>query len=142
MSKIIKLVPFAVIFFFSSSFNKVFADEVLYCTEKFNIGFFYEEGKWESTSFELGRFTIKIIGDWESIRYDGAVFKCDGDREFRDGYPKICKNEKPYNADAFNIDKYSLRFVYVNPSVAGYALKSENFKPDTDNMSAGQCEKF
>ncbi len=142
MSQIIKLVSLVVIFFFSSSFNKVFADEVLYCTEKLTTGFFYEEGKWETTSFNKERFTIKIIGDWESISYDDNVFKCDGDREYRDGYPKICKNEKPYDASAFNIDKYSLRFVFVNPSVAGYALENENLEPDTDNISAGQCEKF
>ena len=122
------------------------AEMVLYCTQEFNVGFILESGVWTSTeNFEKDRFIMKVIGDWDEVQIDDELFSCFGNHEFKGGYPKICKNVKPYFSDSINIDKYSLRFVYSFPSMAGYALGFKGVADedrDTDNFIAGKCEKF
>ena len=122
------------------------AEMVLYCTQEFNLGFILESGVWiSSENFRKDRFIMKVIGDWDEVQIDDDLFSCFGDREFQGGYPKICKHVKPWLSDSINIDKYSLRFVYSSPSMAGYALDFEGIADDdrdTDNLIAGKCEKF
>ena len=115
------------------------AETVLYCTEELHTGLWKENGTWEVANFELERFSMKVTGDWAALQIGKELFECFGDREFEGGFPIICKNVKPYKNSAINIDKYSLRFVKSHPSLAGYALETGT---DSDNLSAGKCEKF
>ena len=116
------------------------AEQILYCVTELETGFFKDEGGWRTAKFEKKRFTMKVEGNFEAVTFNDESYSCYDGGEFNGYYPIICNNDLPYSSRGLNIDKYSLRFVYSNASIGGYASSSND--PDTDTMYAGKCETF
>ena len=117
------------------------ADMVLFCVDEIATGFISDSNGWRKGNFKPERFSIKIEGDWDTLVHEGVSFNCNGPIEFKGSFPKVCKSTNSTASDSFNIDKYSLRYVRTQISVAGYASRLRD-EPDTDQIYAGKCEKF
>ena len=116
------------------------AEQILYCVSELATGFFKDEGVWRTAEFKGKRFTMKVGGDFETVTIDDESYSCYGNREFEGYFPIICNSDLPYSSRSLNIDKYSLRFVYSDVSIGGYA--STGNESDTDDLHAGKCETF
>ena len=122
------------------STEKVYSEEVLYCTDELGTGFSKKSGDWKETSFKTGRFTVKILGDFLGLQLDEDKFSCFDGGTFEGYHPIICNSELKYSTYSFNFDKNTLRYVRTRISIGGYA--STNPTPDTDGIFAGKCEQF
>ena len=141
MLRKIKALAALLLLFFST--KNAFAEAVLYCTEEFNTGFIQNKNGWKVGNFKPQRFTMKVVGDWDAIVFSEERFTCNRGMEWKGFWPIMCKDDREWSGKSFNIDKYSLRFVRADASVAGYAsVMNTGEKHDTDNFAAGICEKF
>ncbi len=116
------------------------ANMVLYCTQEISTGLVFKDGAWKRANFKPERFALKVVGDWQEINKGDDKLSCYHSGEFKGYFPVICRNTKKWITQTINIDKYSLRFVYTNVSIGGYA--STLSEPDTDEIAAGKCENF
>lgn len=116
------------------------AEQILYCVTELSTGFLKDEGDWRTANFEKIRFAMKVEGNFETVSFNEENYSCFDGGEFNGYYPIICKSDLPFSSRSLNIDKYSLRFVYSDTSLGGYA--STDNEPDTDNMHAGKCNSF
>ena len=117
------------------------AETVLYCSSELVTGFYNEGGNWKVSGFEPMRLTMEFEDDFSRVRLLGEIFSCFDGGEFKTYHPIICKDVKPYHSWTLNIDKKSLRYVYTQISIGGYASTLRN-SSDGDGIYAGTCEKF
>ena len=117
------------------------AETILYCQEEISIGLMKKEGNWQEQNFALERIMMKFEDDFSNVIIDGEMYSCFNGGEFKNYNPIICKSTIPYHSFTLNIDKKSLRYVWTQISIGGYASILDN-DPDTDNILAGKCEKF
>jgi hypothetical protein len=120
--------------------NLLVADDVLYCTSELNSGFAYEDNSFREKTFENTRFTVKVSGDFESIRSDDWNYSC---RKSDLNTVYLCLDTHDIGV-FFKFNKENGRFLAGNITGYGYLSHSSTKKgsPDTDHIRAGKCEDF
>jgi hypothetical protein len=117
------------------------AEEVLYCVPELNTGFVYENNSFIETTFELKRFSVKVIGDIESIQIGKWNYSCN--KSNLDSL-YFCRDTSDIGK-YFNLNKENGRYTSVTATGYGYLRHSSSLlgtAPDTDSIEAGKCEKF
>ena len=118
------------------------AEIVLYCQTELATGFIKDKntGSWRIANFDLKRYTIKFSDDYKTLSgLDSARdFSCQQPYSFNKDFTVCSSGYK--NGGAFLYNLSTKRFVFSNPSIAGFIENSK--EPDTDSMEAGTCQKF
>ena len=118
-------------------------DKVLYCVEDRATGHMFSDDDWNTASFKLNRFTVKVLetqtfADQEylyDILVDKRNYSCR--RPWRDSV--VCIDNSFGHANAFIFNRVSNRFTSVYASVFGYTNGDDG---DSEVLSAGRCEEF
>ena len=133
---------FCILLFGILTTTQVKADTILYCQTELATGLAKKNGSWVEASFKPKRYTMKFEDDFSKVIIEDEEFTCFDGGEWDTWHPIICKNAAPWGSESLNIDKKSLRYVFTEITIAGYASPIRSSKPDTDVIYAGTCEKF
>ena len=114
-------------------------EQILYCVDELALGFGKVNGNYIESGFETQRFKLKVSVAWVILKHDEQTFSCMKMPEENGAATVICRSEDYLSADAFIIDRKSLRYTRTRTSINGFANENAN---DTDAIYAGTCETF
>ena len=119
------------------------SESVFYCAAELATGIAKRDGKWGTFPFKSERFTIKVDGDWKSIKIKGggplsANLRCMRPYPSSNTVDHIvaCEN----GGYIFQTNTKNYRFIYALVSEFSYQ-NAENYSDDS-TLYAGKCEKF
>ena len=118
------------------------AEEVYYCSTELATGVIKKNGEWTTSGFIPERYTVKFNSDYTQVEgfspYSPIPLRCH--IPFHTERPSLLSCSNFLGIELLLFDKEKLRFTFFSSSVGGYNRNSDN--PDTENISAGTCEKF
>ena len=137
--------------FLALPLTRVAADTVMYCSSEHSIGVYEENGSYSTQNFKMGRFTVKVDGDFDEVTIGKSIFDCRPSYDANFDANKITcfhdaeiSNNGGHRVDygglplLFFYNRGTNRFTYFAGSTEAYASNG----PDSDNLYAGRCESF
>jgi len=121
--------------------NLVMADKVLYCQDELATGIIKRNGVWETSRFQLERYTIKFNDDYTEL--DGFDNVTAPNETFNCNTPYLKKNMIKCTSSSFQdvtfiFDKITKRYTFSFITPFSYIENGS----DTSSLSAGTCKAF
>ena len=135
----IKFVAVISLLIMSLVFLESAAEERLVCKTELATGIAEKDGVWITTDFHKRTYRVQFNEDRSLLTGDmhGGSYICEKPFASTQEDYVVCTYPEYSIGETFNYNFSTKRFVFFNPSSAGYLKNIRN--PDTESFEAGTC---